>query len=106
MKPPEIILRYFQAANAGLVDPTLDCFSAAAVVKDESRTHTGSEAIRAWIEETTLQYRPQVEVLGTERADGAVLVTGRVSGNFPSSPVELEYRFVLEGDRISHLSID
>ena len=42
--------------------------------------------------------------------DGAVVidqttVTGRVTGDFPGSPVDLQYRFILEGDKIARLEI-
>jgi hypothetical protein len=32
-------------------------------------------------------------------------VTGRVTGDFPGSPVDLQYRFTLEGDKIARLEI-
>lgn len=105
MKPPDIITRYFHAANAGLIDAARDCFSPAAVVEDDGGRHSGSEEIRGWIDETTRKYQPQVEVLRAEEIGGAVVVTGRVSGDFPGSPVELDFQFTLDGETISNLSI-
>ena len=32
-------------------------------------------------------------------------VTGRVTGDFPGSPVDLQYRFTLESDKIARLEI-
>ncbi len=75
------------------------------MVEDEGGTHSGHEAIRCWVRETTEKYQPQVEVLWVEEEDGVVGVTGQVSGNFPGSPVELDYQFTLAGGLISHLSI-
>jgi hypothetical protein len=39
--------------------------------------------------------------------DGAVVIddTGRGTGDFPGSPVDLQYRFTLEGDKIARLEI-
>jgi len=39
------------------------------------------------------------------RQDGKTVVTGRLTGEFPGSPVELQFVFGLEGDRISSLEI-
>lgn len=106
MLPPEIITRYFNAANAGLIDDASDCFSPDAVVEDEGGVHIGSGAVRAWIHETTEKYQPQVEVLRSEQTGRSVAVTGRVSGDFPGSPVELDYQFTLGDETISKLSIE
>ena len=54
--------------------------------------------------------------LGREQPDGVlpfalveegerITVTSRLVGNFPGSPVDLDYRFVLEGDKIARLEI-
>ena len=37
--------------------------------------------------------------------DGKTVVTSRVAGNFPGSPVNLEYVFGLERDKITSLEI-
>jgi hypothetical protein len=105
MKPADLITRYFNAANACLIDEACGCFAPDAVVEDEGGVHTGRDAIRGWIHETTLKYRPQVELLRWEEAGGAVTVAGRVSGNFPGSPVELDFQFLVDGETISRLSI-
>lgn len=87
IEPPDIVTRYFNAANAGLIDEARDCFSPDAVVEDEGGTHIGSEAVRAWIHETTQKYQPKVEAIRSEQTGSSVAVTGRVSGNLPGSPV-------------------
>ncbi len=102
---PPVITAYWNAANAGRIDEAAACFAADAVVHDESRIHQGPAAIRGWIEETTQQYQPMVEPLGIEEKDGHHLVTARVSGNFPGSPVELDYAFTLREGHILRLEI-
>ena len=37
--------------------------------------------------------------------DGKVIVTGKVSGNFPGSPMKLDHVFKIDGDRIVSLEI-
>jgi hypothetical protein len=51
------------------------------------------------------KYGHVVEVVGSAEADGKTIVTGRVSGRFPNSPVELRYAFTLVGGKIIHLEI-
>jgi hypothetical protein len=46
-----------------------------------------------------------VEPLSAVERNGNTVVTGKVSGNFPNSPVTLEHSFRLEGDKIASLEI-
>ena len=105
MTLPPPIDRYFTGKNAGDLAAALAAFSASAVVQDEGSTHEGQSAILAWMEETHRKYRDRTEVEAVDRAGEGVLVTARVSGTFPGSPVTLHFRFSLEGDRISRLKI-
>lgn len=102
---PAVIAAYWKAANAGAIQEAAGCFSPDAVVFDEGGTYTGTAAIRAWIEETTLKYHPTVEPLCLEEKDGRHHVTARVSGTFPGSPIELDYFFTLQDGRIIRLEI-
>ena len=61
--------------------------------------------IRAWKDEVTRKYMPVMEVLRSAEKDGRTIVTGRVSGNFPGSPVELSYAFTLKDGKIARLEI-
>jgi hypothetical protein len=102
---PSVITTYWRAANAAKIDEAAACFAADAVVRDENRMHQGPAAIRGWIEETTRQSRPNVEPLAVEEKDGRQLVTARVSGTFPGSPVELHFAFTLRDNQILGLEI-
>jgi hypothetical protein len=57
------------------------------------------------VEEVSKKYRPTVEVIDIAETDDKTIVTGRVSGGFPGSPVELRYTFTLAGDKIARLEI-
>lgn len=103
--PPQVITDYFAFANAGRIDEASACFAPDALVHDENNDHQGIAAIRAWIEDTTLKYQPQVEVHGIEDAVNGYATTGTVSGNFPGSPIPLHYTFTVRDGKISHLSI-
>ena len=41
----------------------------------------------------------------SNQKDGKTIVTNRLTGNFPGSPIELEFVFTLEGDKIVSLKI-
>ena len=102
---PDPIAAYFRAQNAHDVDGMLSAFAPQARVYDEGQDLTGTAAIRAWIEDTTRKYRPSVTALAIEQADGLSVVKVRVAGTFPGSPIELSYRFKLEGRLIAGLKI-
>ena len=102
-KLPEPIAAYFAATNAHDPDGMLAPFAAAAVVKDEGRTMRGRAAVGEWIKGTVEKYRHTVEVLGVEKKGARTIVTARVAGNFPGSPIELRYELMLAGGKISRL---
>lgn len=101
-KLPAPIKAYLAAANARDAGAVAACFTRDAVVRDEGRDWT---AIREWSEEVSRKYHPSVGVLDVAEAGGKTIVTGRVSGNFPGSPLDLRHIFTLEGDKIARLEI-
>ena len=106
MKTPEIITRYLDAANRFDVADAANCFSADAHVHDENHDYTGLDAVRDWIGETSRKYRPQFEVLTAKAQGNGLLLTVRVSGSFPGSPVDLDYAITLRDGKISSLKIE
>ncbi|MDC6169615.1 nuclear transport factor 2 family protein [Paucibacter sp. XJ19-41] len=101
---PEPIAAYF-AADQQQPDAVARCFTAQAVVKDEGRSHAGLDAIRAWKAGASTKYTYTSEPFAREQKDGRHIVTSRVAGNFPGSPVDLRYDFRLEGGLIASLEI-
>ncbi|MCC7250543.1 MAG: hypothetical protein IT540_01565 [Hyphomicrobium sp.] len=65
----------------------------------------GLGAIKAWRTETGRKYDHTIEPLAVADQDGQVLVTCKVTGNFPGSPINLDHIFKIEGDRIVALEI-
>ena len=102
--PPPIDL-YFASENAN--DPSVidRRFAVGAVVRDEGKTIAGVAAIKAWRIETGEKYHHVVEPLSVSTRDGKVVVTGKVSGSFPGSPINLEHIFEIGGGRIVSLEI-
>ena len=101
---PEPIAAYFEADKRG-GDAVARCFTRQAVVKDERRTHSGHDAIKAWKTAASAKYFYVAEPLALEQKEGRFIVTSRLTGNFPGSPVDLRYAFRLERGKIASLDI-
>ena len=101
---PDAIAAYFAADREG-PEAVADCFDESAVVIDEGRQHRGRAAIARWKAETTSKYRYTSEPLTVAVSEATVTVTARLTGDFPGSPIELRYRFTLEGEKIARLEI-
>lgn len=101
---PLPISNYF-AADSVDSEAAAKCFTENAVVKDEAHTHTGRAAIRQWKEEVSKKYQYTNEPLTCEEQAGRTVVTTRVAGSFPGSPVDLRFCFELDGDEIASLEI-
>jgi hypothetical protein len=102
---PHSIALYFASENAHDASATDKCFAADATVRDESKTIAGLAAIKAWRIETAKNYDHRVEPLEVSQREGKIIVKGKVSGNFPGSPIILDHSFVIMGDRIVSLEI-
>lgn len=98
------IAAYLQATNGFDIDALIRCFHPDAVVVDEGRTYQGTAEIRSWIEGTR-DYNVALEATRVEEAGAEAVLTCRVTGTFPGSPIELRFFFTLEGDRIATLTI-
>lgn len=102
---PEPVAAYFAAENRDDTEALAQCFADHAVVRDEGRTTEGLAAIKLWNVETKKKYHHTVEPLEAVEREGKTVVLGKVSGNFPNSPVTLEHIFGLEGEKIASLEI-
>lgn len=101
---PQPVAAYFTADRSDS-EAVAQCFTDNAVVKDEGRTFKGRAAIKQWKEDASAKYRYTSEPSVCDRQDGKVVVTSRLTGNFPGSPVNLRYLFKLGGDKIESLEI-
>src|SRR4051794_32661601 len=98
---PTVVTRYLEAANRFDAAAAADCFTANASVHDENRKHLGRTAIRAWVAETSRKYRPTFTVLRATETGDDVILSVAVSGQFPGSPVSLDYQLQLRAGKIS-----
>jgi hypothetical protein len=102
---PKPIAIYIAAENRGDTEALAQCFAENAVVRDEGQTIEGLAAIKKWKAETKKKYQHTIEPLASVQKDDKTIVTNRLTGNFPGSPIELEFVFTLDGDKIAALKI-
>jgi hypothetical protein len=101
---PKPVAAYFTAHTSDS-EAVSRCFADNAVVKDEGHTYNGPAAIKKWKEEVSAKYQYTSEPLACEHSEGKVVVTSRLAGNFPGSPVDLRFIFELAGEKIVALEI-
>lgn len=102
---PDPIAKYIAAENGNDLELLEQCFSEDAVVRDEARTIVGVAAIKRWKAETKASYQHSVEPLAYVEENGRAVVSSRLTGNFPGSPIKLQFVFGLRDDRITSLEI-
>jgi len=102
---PTPIAIYIAAENRGDTEAMAQCFAEDAVVRDEGKTIKGLAAIKRWKAETKRKYQHTVEPLVSAQKDGRTIITNRLTGNFPGSPIELQFIFTLDGGKIASLEI-
>src|SRR6187551_306436 len=98
LKLPKPVADYFAAERTD-GEAVARCFAENAVVKDEGHTYNGRAAIKKWKEDASAKYVYTSKPLACEQQDGKVVVTCRLTGNFPGSPVDLRFCFELVGEK-------
>jgi hypothetical protein len=102
---PPIVRRFLEASNRRDASLAAACFTPAATVRDEDRDYEGREAIHGWIDATGRRYQPTLVPLASFASDDVVRVQMAVSGEFPGSPVTLDYELRVRNGKISALTI-
>lgn len=101
---PKPIAAYF-AADQNDGNAVALCFAENATVIDERQTHVGRDAIRQWKAEASTKFSYTTEPFAISEEGGQTVVTARVAGDFPGSPIDLRYLFTLKEDQIVRLEI-
>ena len=101
---PEPIAAYFDADQRD-GEAVARCFTERAVVEDEGQSHSGHAAIKAWKTAASGKYSYTSEPFSQAQEEGRTIVKTRLTGNFPGSPVDLQFVFRLERGKIAHLEI-
>jgi hypothetical protein len=101
---PEPIAAYFDADRQD-GQAVARCFTKDGVVLDEGKTHSGLAAIEAWKTDASAKYTYTAKPHTLETQGRSYIVTSQVSGNFPGSPLDLRYTFILERGKIASLEV-
>jgi hypothetical protein len=67
--------------------------------------YEGLDAIKKWKAETKERYNHTIYPLAVSHREGKTILIARVSGNFPGSPVTLEFAFAIERGKIVAMQI-
>lgn len=102
---PAPIALYVAADNDGDAAALARCFAPDAIVHDEGRHIAGLAAIAAWKTAAKAKYRHRLQPLRIRQDGARATLTCRVAGNFPGSPVELDFGFTLADGLITALEI-
>lgn len=102
---PNAVTQYLAAANRHDAEAAAACFTIDATVHDENHEHVGRDAVRQWVEETSRKYQPAFTLMRTAVRGDEVSLAVAVAGQFPGSPVTLDYELRLEGGKIAALTI-
>ena len=102
---PDPIERYVQIANSGTTEAAPECFAPDAIVHDEGQTYEGVAAIKNWMAATKKKYGHTVAPLELSERGGQSVLKARLAGNFPGSPITVNFSFVLADEKIHSLEI-
>jgi ketosteroid isomerase-like protein len=102
---PKAVEIYLTSARTKDVERLALCFADDALVHDESHDYRGIAAIQKWKQETEAKYRYVMEPLEASVTGNFVNLRARLTGEFPGSPVDLDYTFVLANEKITSLEI-
>ena len=105
MKLPTPVQAFFDADKTNDGDALVQAFAPDAVLKDESQSHAGRQAIGAWWRDVKAKFQHVIEPLEMSETGGVAKVHAKVTGQFPGSPVMRTFAFQLKGDRIADLEI-
>lgn len=102
---PAPIERYIDIENSSALEAVRECFAPDAIVHDEGQAYEGVDAIKNWMATTKKKYGHTVTPLDLVERDGQTVLKARLTGNFPGSPVTVNFNFVLAGGKIHSLKI-
>jgi SnoaL-like domain len=102
---PAPVELYIKIENSSAPERVPECFAPGAIVHDEGQTYEGVNAIKNWMTATKKKYGHTITPLDLVEGDDQTVLRARLAGNFPGSPVTVNFRFVLAGGKIYSLKI-
>lgn len=102
---PNVIAKYVQASNQRDLESLIQCFDDAATVYDEGEVLEGHSSISKWFLSTRAKYNFTTEPIAISKNGEDVILSAKVFGSFPNSPVILKYNFKLSKEKILNVKI-
>lgn len=103
---PDVVVRYLTAHDHRDTESALAAFTPDARVHDDGHEYVGPDEIRYWLAGASTEFTyTRVVLEATAIGTNQWHVLNHLEGNFPGGMVDLRYRFVVVGDRISELVI-
>ena len=104
---PDAVRAYMRLTADGDRVAAIVAFAETAQVTDDGHEYHGAAAVRTWLDRAASEYTFTTTPLAAHNpTTGQTTVTCHVEGNFPGSPVDLDYRFQLDSaQRIQRLEI-
>jgi len=93
MNLPKVVADLVAAQNNFDSIAYAGCFSETAIVEDEGKTHNGRKEIEHWIADSNERYHATIKPAGFEEHDAESILKAETSGNFPGSPIVLNYHW-------------
>lgn len=105
MRLPPVIHAYFDAEKSRDAEAASRRFAKTAIVRDDGESYVGRDSIQKWMADSIEKHACTVEPFSVADDGSRIIVISHVAGEFPGSPVDLRYFFILENDRIVDLEI-
>jgi len=103
MNLPKVVTDLIKTQNSFDSVAYANCFTETAVVFDEGKTHNGRKEIENWIDKANKDYQATMKPL--EYSTKEEILKVEVSGNFPGSPIVLNYHLEIADELIQSLKV-
>src|SRR4030095_531541 len=102
---PHPINSYVKATKERDNDAFGALFTEDAIVHDKGQEHRGVIAIRKWLRSTVEKCQFPLPPTRLSQQGTETILNGKLSGDFPGSPLSMRFHFVLREGKISSLDI-
>lgn len=105
MNLPKVIADLVKAQDSFDSVAYANCFSETAVVFDEGKTYNGRKEIERWIASANEQFKAVMKPVSFEKGKTGSILKAEISGDFPGSPIVLNYHLEIVDEQIKSLKI-
>lgn len=103
MNLPQVIEEFVKTKNSFDSVAFAECFGEAAVVFDEGKTHNGKKEIEQWIDKSNKEHQDTLEPVDYNEKEE--ILSAKVTGSFPGSPLVLKFHFKIADGKIQNLKV-